>query len=204
MDSDPNAVNPGGVPIFRGGVVVGGIGVAGVSADVAEYAAFAAATSNGFGPTPAPPGVVYLGGIALPFVNQTTRPDRRESRNVCGAAFLVGPVASAGQPPEGDLVAPAAGPLGGLSADGRAADIEQRGSNCESNARGDSFAAGLNDANGDCRCGSGRHGDWFAAHGGCHGLQYRRGGDQGAQHGVLQRQRAHNRGSESSTPWVRR
>ena len=30
-DSDPNAVNPGGVPLFRNGSLVGGIGVAGVS-----------------------------------------------------------------------------------------------------------------------------------------------------------------------------
>src|SRR6266571_8707621 len=43
-DSDPNAVNPGGVPIFENGVVIGGVGVAGVSPNVAEYAAFAAAT----------------------------------------------------------------------------------------------------------------------------------------------------------------
>src|SRR5271168_238292 len=74
LDSDANAVNPGGVPIFRSGVVVGGVGVAGDAADVMEYAAYAAATSNGFGPTPASPGVVFLNGIALPFVDQMTAP----------------------------------------------------------------------------------------------------------------------------------
>ena len=74
LDSNANAVDPGGVPIFRGGVVVGGVGVAGATSDVAEYAAYAAATSNGFGPTPAAPGVVFINGIALPFVNQTTAP----------------------------------------------------------------------------------------------------------------------------------
>src|SRR3974390_692600 len=63
-DGDPNAVNPGGVPIFRSGVVVGGVGVSGVSSDIAEFAAFKAATSNGFGPSPAPPGVVYKIGSA--------------------------------------------------------------------------------------------------------------------------------------------
>src|SRR5712692_4409491 len=75
-DSDPNAVNPGGVPIFHNGVVVGGIAVAGVSHDVAEFAAFTASESNGFGlPNPLPdPGAVFIGGIALPFVNQATRP----------------------------------------------------------------------------------------------------------------------------------
>lgn len=115
QDSDPNAVNPGGVPIFRGGVVAGGVGVAGVSADVAEYAAYVAATSNGFGPTPAPPGVVFVNGIALPFVNQTAAPAGVSPGTFTGT-FLVGPAASTGQPPEGDLVAPAAGPVGGLSA----------------------------------------------------------------------------------------
>ncbi|MCU1341272.1 MAG: hypothetical protein JWN92_695, partial [Candidatus Acidoferrum typicum] len=60
-DSDSSAVNPGGVPLFRNGSVVGGVGVAGVSGDVAEFAAYAAATSNGFGPTPAAPGVVIIG-----------------------------------------------------------------------------------------------------------------------------------------------
>ena len=114
LDSNANAVNPGGVPIFRGGVLVGGVGVAGATSDVAEYAAYVAATSNGFGPTPAAPGVVFINGIALPFVNQTTQPAGVNAGTFTGT-FLVGPVASAGQPPEGDLVAPVAGPLGGLS-----------------------------------------------------------------------------------------
>ncbi len=73
-DSDPNAVNPGGVPLFKQGVMVGGVGVTGVSPEVAEFAALVGATSNGFGPTPASPGVVIIDGIALPFVNQTTMP----------------------------------------------------------------------------------------------------------------------------------
>src|SRR5882762_4313695 len=55
VDSDPNAVNPGGVPLFRNGSLVGGIGVAGASSSVAEFAAYASATSNGFGPTPVAP-----------------------------------------------------------------------------------------------------------------------------------------------------
>ena len=116
-DSDPNAVNPGGVPLFRSGSVVGGIGVAGVAPDVAEYAAYAAATSNGFGPTPAAPGVVFIGGVALPFVNQTTRPVGAGVGSFNPALFVVGPSASSGPPPEGMLVTPAAGPtIGGLSA----------------------------------------------------------------------------------------
>jgi len=114
-DSDPNAVNPGGVPLFRNGSLVGGIGVAGAAPDVAEYAAYVAATSNGFGPTPAEPGVVFINGVALPFVNQTTSPSGNTAGTFTGS-FVVGPSASPGTPPEGMLVAPAAGPLGGLAA----------------------------------------------------------------------------------------
>jgi len=125
-DSDPNAVNPGGVPIFRSGVVVGGVGVAGTTTNIAEYTAFAAATSSGFGPTPAPPGVVFLGGVALPFVDQTTPPAGVNPGAFTGT-FLVGPVSSSGQPPEGDLVAPTAGSLGGLSA----AEVQQIINNAE-------------------------------------------------------------------------
>ncbi len=121
-DSDPNAVNPGGVPIFRDGIVVGGVGVTGVPGDVAEFAAFTAATSNGFGATPAPPGVIFIGGIALPFVNQTTRPASVNPGTATGSYYLsFSPIGSTGQPPEGDLVGPSSGPLGGLSA----ADVKQ-------------------------------------------------------------------------------
>lgn len=128
-DSDPNAVNPGGVPIFRDGVVVGGVGVAGVAAEVAEFSAFTGATSNGFGPSPAPPGVVFIDGVALPFVSQTTRPAGVNAGTFAGS-FMVGPLASAGQPPEGDLVTPVAGPIGGLSA----AEVTQILDNAETEA----------------------------------------------------------------------
>jgi uncharacterized protein GlcG (DUF336 family) len=114
-DSDPNAVNPGGVPLFRNGTLLGGIGVAGAAPNVAEYAAYAAAISNGFGPAPAAPGVVFINGLALPFVNQTSPPSGTSAGTFAGS-FVAGPSASPGAPPEGMLVAPAAGPLGGLAA----------------------------------------------------------------------------------------
>jgi len=132
-DSDPNAVNPGGVPIFLNGVVVGGIGVAGVSHDIAEFAAFTASESNGFGlPNPLPdPGAVFIGGIALPFVNQTSRPTGLTAGTFNGG-YLAGfsPIASSGQPPEGDLIAPTNGPLGGLTA----AEVLQILNNAEATA----------------------------------------------------------------------
>jgi uncharacterized protein GlcG (DUF336 family) len=124
MDSNPLAVNPGGVPIFYQNVVVGGIGVVTSSSNLnlAEYAAFAGSTtqrtgpSDSFGPTPAAPGVVFIGGIALPFVTQTSLPAGVSAGPVAGTgSFVVAPANSAGQPPEGDLITPVAGPLGGLS-----------------------------------------------------------------------------------------
>ena len=136
MDSNSTAVNPGGVPIFYKNVVLGGIGVVTASnnLNVAEFAAFAGATAarNGptdtFGPAPAAPGVVFIGGIALPFVSQTSRPAGISAGPVAGTGtYVVTPVNSQGQPPEGDLIAPVAGPLGGLSA----ADVKQILDNAE-------------------------------------------------------------------------
>lgn len=141
FDSDPNAVNPGGVPIFYSNVVIGGVGV--VTAftdpvkmttdlDVAEYAAFqgaqaalsnppAGATQLKFSPLPTPlpnPGAVFIGGIALPFVNQQSLPTGFSARTpdvFPTGSYLMPKVASLGQPPEGDLIPPTNGPQGGLS-----------------------------------------------------------------------------------------
>jgi uncharacterized protein GlcG (DUF336 family) len=115
MDSDPTAVNSGGVPLFRNGELVGGVGVAGASFDVTEFAAFTGAIGAGFVPHPAAPGVVIIDGIALPFVNQTTRPAGMNP-GVFSGAFSVAAMASPGPVPEGDLVAVTAGTVGGLTA----------------------------------------------------------------------------------------
>ena len=124
-DSNATAVNPGGVPIFYKNVVLGGIGVVTSASDpnVAEFAAFSGSTTartgptDKFGPTAAAPGVVFIGGVALPFVDQTSLPAGFSAGPVGGTgSFLVAPTNSQGQPPEGDLIAPAAGPIGGLSA----------------------------------------------------------------------------------------
>ncbi len=139
MDSNGAAVNPGGVPIFYKNVVLGGIGVVTASSDqnVAEYAAFAGSTAartgptDTFGATPAPPGVVVIGGISLPFVDQTSRPAGLSAGPVAGTgSFLLAAASSQGQPPEGDLMTPAAGPLGGL----RTSDVIQILNNAEATA----------------------------------------------------------------------
>ena len=114
LDSNPGAVNPGGVPLFRNGELIGGVGVAGTSPDVAEFAAFTAAVASGFGAAPASPGVVVIDGISLPFVEQITRPVGFDPGSFTGA-FTVGPLSSPGGVPSGDLVSIAPGPLGGLS-----------------------------------------------------------------------------------------
>lgn len=140
MDSDPTTVNPGGIPIFYKNVVLGGIGVVTASGNlnVAEFAAFSGATTqrsgpgDDFGPTPAAPGVVSIGGIALPSVEQTLLPTGFSAGPVSGGgSFLVAPSGSVGQPPDGDLITPTAGPLGGLSA----ADVQQVLDNAENEAK---------------------------------------------------------------------
>ncbi|MGH9642175.1 MAG: hypothetical protein ACRD3Q_07085, partial [Terriglobales bacterium] len=115
LDSDPDAVNPGGIPIFKNGFAVGGVGVVSTSNAVSEYAAFAGATNAGFLPSPEqlpPPGVVIVGGIALPFVNQTT-PPAGVTPGPNPGAYVQGPTAGT-LPPDGLLAGPTAG-SGGLS-----------------------------------------------------------------------------------------
>jgi uncharacterized protein GlcG (DUF336 family) len=107
LDSKPNDVNPGGLPIYKGAILVGGIGVTAVAPDVAEFTAFSGALAPGFSPVPNPlpaPGEVFLGGVALPAINQTTRPASVGTGTFAGS-YVVSP--QAGQAaPEGDLVGP--------------------------------------------------------------------------------------------------
>ena len=108
-DSDPLAVNPGGVPLFKSGAV-GGVGVVSTSPAIAEYAAYSGAMNSGLLPTAAqlpPPGVVIIGGIALPFVNQTTQPPGTSPGTLAGT-YEISPAAGT-LPPEGYLVGPNAG-----------------------------------------------------------------------------------------------
>jgi uncharacterized protein GlcG (DUF336 family) len=121
-DDQPFAVNPGGVPLFNGGGVVGGVGVVSTSGtpstalEIAEYAAFSGSSVSGFLPTISqlpPPGVVIIGGIALPFVNQTTLPAGMSPGPFAGTGtYAVIPTAETmigAVPPEEYLVGPNAG-----------------------------------------------------------------------------------------------
>ncbi len=107
-DSQPFAVNPGGVPLFKDGTLVGGIGVVAADLNVAEYAAYVAATTTPFAIVVPPPGVVNINGINLPFVNNTALPDGVTAGPAPNATYTyeVGPVASPGPDPTGWLVGP--------------------------------------------------------------------------------------------------
>jgi uncharacterized protein GlcG (DUF336 family) len=115
VDSNPSAVNPGGLPVFRKGELVGGIGVAGIPAaqiDAAEFAAFSA-FSGELAPVPLPlpePGVVFIDGIRLPFVRQDERPAGVAPGTAAGPPFAVTPTAGQCAPDE-YLVGPMAGSL---------------------------------------------------------------------------------------------
>ncbi len=129
FDTDPLAVNPGGVPIFRprmpldpaddppGGplslaTLVGGVGVAGAPSAETEYAAFEGAFGDGLTapvpqfPLPAP-GNVFVDGVRLPFVDQVSRPPGVAPGAFAGA-FVIPP--RDGRPaPDGYLAGPRAG-----------------------------------------------------------------------------------------------
>ena len=78
LDQKPFQVHGGGIPIFKGCRVVGGIGVFGNAPEHAEYAALVGSLSGGpsFGPLAClpPPRAIFLEGVRLPFAQQSTRP----------------------------------------------------------------------------------------------------------------------------------
>ena len=124
-DSDSSSVNPGGIPIYRAGKLVGGIGVVGAGdPDIDEFAAVSGAFA-GFAPVPQyplpDPGNVSIDGIRLPLlahdakltVDANGAPTGIERRDdiepgAANGAFIIGPL-------DGGCAANAAivGPLAG-------------------------------------------------------------------------------------------
>jgi uncharacterized protein GlcG (DUF336 family) len=116
MDSDATAVNPGGVPLFKNNQLVGGVGVVGSTPAIAEFAALSGVAGANFLPSVPSPGAVVIGGLAVPFVLQTTMP-AGAAPGTANGSFVPGfaPVASAGPVPDGDLIPEHAGAVGGLA-----------------------------------------------------------------------------------------
>jgi uncharacterized protein GlcG (DUF336 family) len=115
-DSDQFAVNPGGVPLYKNNIEVGGIGVVApagpMSAAIAEYAAFIGAETPPAKIFAPPPGIVLAGGVALPFINQTTIPAGQvpdTEANFMAGSYFVNPTNSPAPDPVGFLVEPRAG-----------------------------------------------------------------------------------------------
>ncbi len=104
-------VDPGGLPVYSGRSLVGGIGVAGVPGPVAEYAAFQAVAATGALPDLAAlaPGVVFIDGVRLPFVDQLEPPPGVGAPGPPVAPADVTDVRSGRCAPDGYLVEPRAG-----------------------------------------------------------------------------------------------
>ena len=124
-------VNPGGIPIYRGGKVIGGVGIAGVSPELAEYAATLAAAGAGrgldFSEPLGFPGAVFIEGIRLPFFGGCTNipciraalkqaPPGASSGRLSDGRFVV-PPRGGQQAPENYLLGPRASRTGSLSVD---------------------------------------------------------------------------------------
>ncbi|MEO6326010.1 MAG: heme-binding protein [Thermoanaerobaculia bacterium] len=115
------AVNPGGIPLFRNNKLIGGVGVAGVSPERAEFAALVGAITGVTGittainfPNPLPsPGAIYIGGLKLPFKNEGSenRPDGSTAGSITTGSFIIGPL-SGRQAPETYTIGPRAAVTG--------------------------------------------------------------------------------------------
>lgn len=104
-------VTPGSVPLYRNGtVLIGGIGVAGIPELQAEFAVVAATAGTPFFvklPLPSP-GAVFIDGIRLPFVVQTTRPAGTSADPSPAGVYQIAP-RDGGAAPDEWLIGPKAG-----------------------------------------------------------------------------------------------
>ena len=202
-------MNPGGVPIFKNGQMVGGIGVAGVDPLTAEYAAFTATQINFDGvfdniAALPPPGEVVIDGIALPFVQQTTAPAVNTPGTFSAANYIQYPIDSAGPPPEGYLIPATNGPLGGLTT----AQVNSIIMNAVATAMQTRalirLPVGVARGNVDRRQRSGRHHHRPLPHDRRHHLQHRRRRHQSPQRSLFQRPHPPAAGSQSGADRDRR
>jgi uncharacterized protein GlcG (DUF336 family) len=139
-DSGSVPVNPGGIPIYRGGKVIGGVGVAGVAPLLAEYAATLASAGSGrrmdFSEPLGRPGAVFIDGVRLPFFGSCTtivciraslktRPTGASPGQLSSGRFIVQPRDGL-QAPEGYILGPRASTMtGGLTIDDVRRLVEQ-------------------------------------------------------------------------------
>jgi len=104
------ATIPGGIPLFRSGDVIGGIGVAGIDPDAAEFSVFSAVSGTPFVSEFPAPGALFVSGFRLPYIDRTARPagTRIDTSPVDPANYVIAP--RAGEPvPESYLISPHAG-----------------------------------------------------------------------------------------------
>jgi uncharacterized protein GlcG (DUF336 family) len=134
-NGDGTDVDPGGIPLYRGSQLIGGVGVTGAAPERAEFAALVAATANGRGittaidaPEPLPaPGGIFIDGLLLPFAeaSPTERPAGSSAGAFAQGSYLVAP-RDGRQAPEGYLIGPRGSSVpGGLSVEDVRRIVEQ-------------------------------------------------------------------------------
>jgi uncharacterized protein GlcG (DUF336 family) len=111
---------PGGIPLVdAGGRVIGAVGCVGSTPEACEFAAISGAKGSGapgdesFFVNIPPQGAIFLVGVLLPYVGQTTLPAGFGPGTFAGTYF-VAPVAGTADP-FGYLIGPRADPLGALT-----------------------------------------------------------------------------------------
>ena len=104
---------PGGVPLYKGGRLVGGIGCYGSTPEACEYAAIQGRVGFDFPSAVPPEGAVYLVGVLLPNVEQVSLPAGLAGGTFVGT-FTVAATAGAADP-DGYLIGPRADPLGNFT-----------------------------------------------------------------------------------------